>query len=310
MAYRLEHDESVMAGLKRIARNEMESADKQLSQVAKSKPDEAIHESRKSIKKIRAVLRLVRPELGDTYGRENARLRDLARRLSAFRDAFAIIGTFDDLKKAYENEIRNRLRAVRAGLVKRRDEARREEDVTFVLHEAAAELRKAAKRVRTWPLQTDGYAGIAQGLEDTYRAGRKALATVRESPRPENYHELRKRVKDHWYHVRLLENLWTDVMTAYEKSLKDLETWLGDDHNLAVLREKIAAEPASFGKPAEIDLTFDLIDQRQKDLRDRSLSLAERVYEEKPRDFSRRMRRLWEAWQNEPQSLEKARAAG
>jgi CHAD domain-containing protein len=304
MAYRLERDESVIAGLKRVVREEIDSAGTQLSGNRKATRDEAIHEARKSIKKVRALLRLVGAELGGDYPRENARLRDIGRRLSEFRDAFAIIATFDDLKRKYKGETLKKLRSVRTGLVKKRNEAGREEDVEIVLDHAAAALGKAARRVKAWPLKTNGYAAIGPGIAETYRAGRAALARAREDPRPEHYHELRKRVKDHWYHIRFLESLWTDVMSAYEKSLKDLETWLGNDHNLAVLRERIVAESAFYGQQKDIDLTLDLIDKYQKELRDQSLSLAERIYEEKPREFTRRMKHLWDTWRHEPKDLE------
>src|SRR5271165_4675242 len=109
MAYRLKRDESVIRGLKRVVREEIESAGTQLSGDRKTSRDECIHEARKSIKKVRALMRLVSPELSDTYARENARLRDIARRLSEFRDAFAIIATFDDLKKKYKDQTRNKL---------------------------------------------------------------------------------------------------------------------------------------------------------------------------------------------------------
>jgi len=132
---------------------------------------------------------------------------------------------------------------------------------------------------------------------------------VRKNPRPENYHEWRKRVKDHWYHVRLLESLWSDVMRAHEKSLKDLESWLGEDHNLVVLREKIVAEPNLYGAQEETDLVLDLIDKYQKELRDNSLLLGERIYEERPRQFMRRMKHLWRAWQAQP-ARKKYRAPG
>jgi CHAD domain-containing protein len=65
-------------------------------------------------------------------------------------------------------------------------------------------------------------------LEETFRGGERALKRAKKRPRPESYHDWRKHVKDHRYHIRLLEGLWTDVMQAYEKSLKDLETELGD----------------------------------------------------------------------------------
>jgi hypothetical protein len=212
-----------------------------------------------------------------------------------------MIATFDDLKKAYEPEAKNKLAPVRAALLKQKRESSRDEDVAIVLNEAAAAMRKAAKRVKSWPLHTDGYAAMGPGLKKTYRAGRKALACVRKDPQAQNYHELRKRVKDHWYHIRLLENLWTDMMKAHEKSVKDLETWLGDDHNLVVLHDKIEAEPSLFGGEREVGLTLALIGKRQEELRKKSLSLAERIYEEKPGDFDRHLRHLWETWHQEPE---------
>ena len=246
-------------------------------------------------------MRLVRWQMGDSFQRENARLRDIARRLSEFRDAFAIIETFDDLKDKYKAAAGTAgIRSVRAGLIKRRNESRREEDTGIVLNAAAAALQRASKRVKRWPLETDGYNAIAPGLEATYRAGRKSLARAKKSPSPESFHELRKRVKDHWYHIRLLAGLWTEMMDAYEKSLKDVETGLGTDHNLTVLRDKIAAEPAFYGKEKTVALTLGLIETYQNELRAATLPLAERIYEEKPREFTRRMKHLWDTWQSEP----------
>jgi CHAD domain-containing protein len=310
MAFRLERGESVVAGLKRVVSHEIDSAGELLSGTnRKTSRDKAIHEARKSLKKVRALLRLMRAELGPTYARENARLRDIARRLSDFRDAIVIIQTFDEMQTKYKAEAGTKLLPVRSGLTKRKNESRKDEDVDLVLNEAASALQKAAKRVKAWPLVTDGYPAIGPGLEAVYRSGRKALTGVRKDPHPENFHELRKRVKDHWYHIRMLEGLWTEMMVAYEKSLKDLETWLGNDHNLAILRERIVAEPAFFGNQKTVDLTLDLIDRYQKELRDQSLALAERIYEEKPRDFTRRMKHLWNTWRQEPKSLEEAPTA-
>jgi CHAD domain-containing protein len=298
MAYRLKRGESVIRGLKRVAREEMEQAGGQLSGHKKPGRDEAIHDARKSIKKVRALLRLASAEQEGIYGRENARLRDIARRLSKFRDAFAIIETFDELKKKFPPETRNKLGSVRLALTKRRSQSAREEDVGIVILEAATALRRAAKRVKTWPLRADGFAAIGPGLEETFRAGRKALARVRKDARADNLHELRKRVKDHWYHLRLLEDLWTDVIKATENSLKDLETLLGNDHNLVVLGETIMADPAFYGEKKAIDLTIHLIEKYQKELREQSLVLAARIYEEKPRALTRRMAGLWDAWRD------------
>jgi hypothetical protein len=86
-------------------------------------------------------------------------------------------------------------------------------------------------------------------------------------------------------------------MPAYERRLKDLETWLGEDHNLVVLQEKAMAEPGFYGRQPEIALFVKLIGKYHKELRGNALALGERIYDEKPRQFARRMRRMWDARQ-------------
>lgn len=308
MPYRFKAGESVPESIRRIVAEEMESAAGQLDGTEAKSREEGIHEARKSVKKTRAILRLVASELGSVRRTENTRLRNAGRKLSELRDAGAIVGTFDDLRAAYPNERGlESLDSIRAGLVARRDQAMDQAGTDARLKLMAKSFRSASKRVKSWPLDADGFAAIKEGLEASFRAGRKAMARARRRPRPENFHEWRKRAKDHWYHVRLIEPLWTDVMQAYEKSLKDLETWLGDDHNLVILRDKLTTEPDLCADEKAAALAIRLIARRQKVLRRNALALGSRIYEdEKPREFSRRMKRLWDAWQVAPKSLEKA----
>src|SRR3984893_690904 len=266
MAYHLKRGESVPAGIRRIAAEELESAAGQLSGGLGRNRDEAIHEARKSVKKVRAILRLMHVELGDTYQEESDFLRDAGRKLSRLRDAGAVIEIVDALKQKSRNKLKARtFDLIRRELLARKEHAEKDGNIQEVLADIAASLRAASKRVKAWPLQTDGFPAIAPGLRQTFRRGRKALVQVQDCPRPENYHEWRKRVKDHWYHVRLLEDLWTDVMQAYEKSLNDVQTWLGDDHNLVLLREQIVAEPDSYGSDKEISVVLELAEKYQKE---------------------------------------------
>ena len=305
MGYRLQRNESVPEGLRRIAGEQLDSAADELGKTGKSRAT-GIHEARKSIKKVRAVLRLMRGELGDTYDKENARLGRIGRRLSGLRDATASIEIFDALQKRHPEELPPRsFKTIRLKLAARRAETERRGNAGGAIKTIAATLRSASERVKAWPFEKDGFAAIAPGLESTFRAGRKALAHAQKRPRPENYHEWRKRVKDHWYHIRLIEDLWTDVLHGYEKSLKELETWLGDDHNLVVLRETIEATPEFYGMSKEVAALYDLMENYQKELRGNAVSLGQRIYEVKPKQFTDRMKHLWDAWQAEPKSLEK-----
>ncbi|MBV9405970.1 MAG: CHAD domain-containing protein [Acidobacteriaceae bacterium] len=304
MPYRLKRGESVPEGIRRIVQEEIDSASDQLNHANGKKRDEAIHEARKSLKKIRGTLRLMEPELGRVYRAENTRLSELGRKLSEIRDAAAIIEVFSSLVEKYNGSLqKNAFASIRRGLEKSKRETEERANLPRLTQRALSTLRITGKRAGNWPLETDGFAAIEPGLELRYRRGRQAMAVAEKDPTPQNYHEWRKRVKDHWYHIRLLESLWTDVMRAREGSLKNLETWLGDDHNLVVLREKLDQNPEAFGEAKDLQLFATLMDQHQKELRDNALSIGQRVYEEKPRQFTRNLEKLWDAWQNQPDSM-------
>jgi hypothetical protein len=299
VAYRLKLGEQVPEGVKRIVSEEIEAAVRQLAGEGDADRDEAIHEARKNVKKIRALLRLMRPELGEIYRRENRFFREAALQLSQFRDAGAMIETFDALRRKYRGElVRGRLAGIRRGLIARKQEAEKQGNIQEARSRTAAALRRSAKRVETWPLSAGGFAALAPGLEATFRRGRQALARARKHPLPENYHEWRKRVKDHWHHVRLLEGVWDGTMPAYERRLKDLETWLGEDHNLAILRDKVMAGPGFYGREAEIDLFVKLAGKYSKELRSDALTLGARIYDAKPGLFTRRIGQMWDANKN------------
>jgi CHAD domain-containing protein len=243
-------------------------------------------------------LRLAKTELGDLFVAENTRLRDAARGLSEFRDAAVVIQTFDDLVDKYRGDLGKRsLDSIRRGLLLHKARAERKAGMRAALQDICQVLRASARRTAKWPLESDGFTAIAPGLEQAFKRGRKAMSEARKHPSPQSFHEWRKRVKDHWYHVRLLEDLWADVMGGYQKSLKQLEDWLGSDHNLEVLRAKVTAQPEFFGAPEDIELLLQLMEKHEKYLRDCALEMGARIYVEGPRQFRKRMAGLWETWQ-------------
>src|SRR5262245_24048449 len=64
--------------------------------------DEQVHDARKTLKKARATLRLMRDELGKSvYARENGALRDAARPLGSVRDARVLPQTLEELVARY-----------------------------------------------------------------------------------------------------------------------------------------------------------------------------------------------------------------
>jgi CHAD domain-containing protein len=285
----------VAAGIKRIVANEIDSAKGRLSGKGENL-DEDIHEIRKSVKKTRAILKLIKEELGTDYRAENRMWRDVGRPLSEIRDSAALLGSLDALCHKYAG--RNgtfEAAPFRDVLVRRKEEAYRSENVRSIMEKVLPTLRDAEKRFKAWDLNGADFALIAPGFEEAYRAGRRALARVKKDPSSENFHEVRKRVKDHWYHVRLLEDVWPEILRPYEKVLDDMQEWLGEDHNLTVLRDLIPQVADGRLRQQHIRSLARLIGQYQDELRNKSLAAAERVYAEKPHAFAVKVGRLWDA---------------
>ncbi len=297
MAYRLKASEAVPDGIKRIVLEEVNSAIGLLGEASGRGRDNAIHEARKTVKKIRGVLRLIRPELGRTYRQENTRLRALGHHLSELRDAAALLEIFDQVAKESAGTLdKKTISAIRLACRKKNARPKQRLDAEKVIKSATAIFRSLAPHAKNWPISHQGYRAIDSGLRSTYRLGRKALKLAEKTEKSVDFHDFRKRVKDHWYHVRLLENLWTEIMAAHESSLKQLETWLGDDHNLVLLHEKLQNKPEDFGGEAAVTAFLSLVEQHQKELRENSISLGHRVYAEKPSLFVRNLAQLWDVW--------------
>ena len=135
------------------------------------------------------------------------------------------------------------------------------------------------------------------GLAKTYDRGRDALVVARHDPAPDNFHELRKRAKYSWYHVRLLEPSAPSILGPLGKQFKHLADGLGDAHDLAVLSAQLDRDPDAFGGDASVRDALDLIDHHREQLEHDAVSLAVQLYAEPSKRFSRRLERYWDKWQ-------------
>ena len=176
---------------------------------------------------------------------------------------------------------------MRRALLKQKRQVQKEADNREDLRRVAAVLARARRSAKGWRLGADGFGAIEAGLEETFRDGRKALRRVLKTQTRGDLHEWRKRVKYHWYHVRLLEDVWCDVIQGYERSLKKTEDALGESLNLAILRERV---PAGAGQVRRA------IERSQNELRGRALGVGKKVYAEKPSELTRQLARLWKRW--------------
>ena len=292
MAFRLKPDKSVSSEIRRIVLRQLETAISELRSVGDPESDEAIHDARRRVKKIRAVIRLVRPVLDQSSVAVDKDLRDVSHLLAPVADGQGVIATLDQLARRYQDLLPPRVVAsIRAGLVDRGARADRHAWTEQVLQTAAAALRAERRHVKEWRLHADGFRAIAPGLERSVRRARNAMMQAWARPDAAHYHAWRRYVKDHWFHVRLLEGPCANRLAAEQRRLEALDGMLGEHHNLVLLRHVLVTD--SRVSRQQTAQCLRIVSSYQRVLRQHAQSLGARIYAEKPRRFVRRVKQLW-----------------
>lgn len=294
-AYRLRSDEPVPDGIRRISRGQIDNARDDLDAASGRKVGIAVHEARKSLKRLRAAVRLARGAIGDeTYRYENTAFRDAGRRLSGARDAKVLIETLDTVEQAAADELRSGASAALRAQLESEHEAALESLRGGGATEAVqADLDRSRARVAAWTFETGGFDSLEPGLRRIYRRGRNAMQAVAEEQSTENLHEWRKRVKDLWHATQILRPASPKRMRKLSNRLHDLSDLLGDDHDLAVLRAYVEGHPRCFDDPAERVALAGVIERRRHVLQARALRLGASLYEQSPKSFTRSLARRW-----------------
>jgi CHAD domain-containing protein len=281
----LPEDPSVEAAVRRIVREEAEGALRAVGDPGELGP--RVHAMRKSVKKLRGLLRLVRPVLPDAKA-ENAVLRDAGRHLSELRDAAVQLSTVRRLSEGMEPAHRAALIAPFEAAAAQQDA--RADDAT--LPAFAKAMSGFLDRSQAWTLKRDDWKAIEPGLTATWDAARAALRAVRHDD-AEALHEWRKRVKDHWYQARLLRPIWPPLMDPHVAAANELGEILGQVNDLAVLRERLEAAPLD---PPVRHEARDRADLLHAELLARALPLGRRLLAEKSDALAARWRKWWALW--------------
>lgn len=307
MAYCLSHsDGSVQESVRRIAGNQLERALGEASAYDIEERRAAVHQVRKRCKRVRALLRLVRPEFAE-FERENASLRDAAAELAGARDAQVLVDTFERLLHTYQAEADPAMLVpIRNWLSLRRDVAELPAAVTQALDKVCVTLKEVAARSRDWRLECDDFDAIEGGVAKTYGHAVKAMGKAHKSRDDDDFHEWRKRVKYHRFHTALLSPIWPGSMKAHCEAADTLGECLGDHHDLAVLGAALSAEASPLRTLPAGHAALKLVADFQDRLQTKAFALGERVLAETPQALLYRWRRYWELWQDDPEGLEAA----
>jgi CHAD domain-containing protein len=293
VGFRLKSGQSVSSEVRRIVLRQLDLAASELVSVGDPESDEAVHDARRRVKKIRAIIRLVRPVLDKPF-RSDPELRRVSRMLAPVADGKGIIDTLTELLHRYRKQLpRRTAAAIRSDLIAREKQIDLKAARDGVLQLAKKTLRLERARVKRWRLTADGFRAIAPGLKDSVRRARDGMVAAWLHPTASNHHSWRRHVKNHWFHVRLLEAHCGNRLQPYQHQLEALDGVLGEYHNLVLLHEVLVSDSTLSRK--EVARCLRIVERYQRALRRHAQLLGMRIYNEKPRLFVRRVKHLWDA---------------
>ncbi len=285
----------------------------------------SVHETRKALKRLRALIGLLRAELGEReFAREDALLRDAGLRLAGARDAEVLVATLDELVRNNPKKLAHRggVARLRRQLVAERDRAtERTRDDAWARAQVVGELRALRGRVEAWSFpHREGIESVEDGLRRIYRQGRRRRRRAARGKGANSLamHHWRKRVKDLRYAAAMLDRRDPGARgialasarsghghhhghgeAAYIRRLArradELGELLGEEHDLALLAGRLRAGAKGGGGPrlklgaSSRKALLKVIAKRRRRLRRSALEQGMLLYRRTPDAFMRRV---------------------
>jgi CHAD domain-containing protein len=242
-----------------------------------SRSNSRVHDIRKRLKHCRAILRLLRKSLGEeAYRLENAHLRDAARPLVPVRDAAVLVQALDDLCP------RPMRRATFCGALRKalQQESRERQEQLHrkALLPSAHIVRDVERRMRMLPEAQLAHADPAKAVKRAYRSSRRAMTVAEEERSRDHLHEWRKQVK---YFASQLKSLAPVMRKGLNKTYKKshrLTDHLGDDHDLAMLHDKIIQHRRLGATDREVRTLLHQLAQRRAELQRKAYRSGKRLF--------------------------------
>jgi CHAD domain-containing protein len=291
MSFELRERKHLEDELKKIMRRELRRTARALgTDTGSASPDDVVHESRKSVKKVRAIVALLEDAGAKVPRKPRQRMKSAASALSKLRDSVAIIETLERVRRRYPAQLSEHTYGIlRRELVSVHSQLEARATRDGVVAKAAERLAKARRSSKTWPVPSISVPDMVEVVATSYRRSRKEMKRARATGQSATLHRWRKELKTLWYQLRLAKPLAIGVAPLVA-DLKRVEAALGEDHNLVVLAATLRGCRELRSMRGQTRTIERLAARMRQPLRRRAFGLGRRLLRRKPQAFARWLR--------------------
>jgi CHAD domain len=287
--HKFHRKQPVTRALRAIALSEIAVATEAIAGAAGKEP-EVVHDVRRQLKRLRALIRLPHHKLAG-YRRENQAFRDLGRRIAGAREAEVLARTYAGMVRRSGLDLPD---AVRDELIAGRAHANA--GTTFpdaLTGDVVAGLASSADRIRRWRFDRTGFALLGAGARRTYRRMRRAGLEARLETSAANLHEWRKLVKYHAAQLQLLSPAAADMLAPRRLIADRLADVLGEHHDLDQLRTALGGVALADDQRRRL---IAAIETRCTELEAEAFQLGDELAADDPKELELRLAAHWRAW--------------
>ena len=298
--FELNHKETTPENINRLINRQLESI---LGHCETRQEDmhTSIHEIRKSCKRIRAILRLIRDEIGySSYYRENVFYRDLGRKLSDIRSFNVLIET----TRILQTDLSNTIPETEIEPLLEEFQLHRDKLLEMTLLDEnlfgniSKQVQKAGKRIPDLVISHNDFRAFKGGLLRIYKQGKKYRDLARTQPSNHNLHDLRKRIKYLWYQMLILQPIFPAQLKAYAETLDKIGENLGNYHDFAELQTFLKDHADIIKDPVHTTLR-ESCEFKKASILNRTWNAIDTIYRDEPVEIAGRFNQYWTAYKNE-----------
>jgi CHAD domain-containing protein len=264
----------------------------------KTDNDSLIHNLRKNVKNLRALLKLLRKETGEQFFKvNNFALRDLNSRSASVRNYSVNIKLIQSISEQNgSTAYREPLNLLLLRMQYEFEEVKRVTTYDTLFRYNKTQLEKYKSHLNNLKVNENRFGAIKNSLTRIYLDGISSLEIAIENPREKTLHELRKNIKDFYYCNLTLTPIWKTVLKSFTKELKALSEKLGELHDYYELYHYIQS---FIDNPYDFSNILSLIESKQTDLLENSFQLGKKIFAESGEQFAERIKVYYKSFKRE-----------
>lgn len=244
-------------------------------------PEKAVHELRKSIKRIRALFRFLKPLISESdFHQIDGKLAKTGRSLTRERESTVNIDTFTKLNKAMGNDFSEQSReVVLHGLISQRNEAYsvwiNGLNKTIANHQFT--MSRIYDEIQNLTVIESSAEIELKALENSYNRAIRYYNESLLSLQTETIHKWRKQLKRLLFQLKFGFSEHSPEIRTKIKLLDKLTDVLGKDHDLALLERKVKHSFKSELPKTELEYFISVVDRERSELQKKAFGMGKEL---------------------------------